>query len=237
MASAGVRRLRSDGGTVGAGHCPAGSISTIVRVVASPEPSISTASRALTASLAIAVLDCVYLSWRYLALHGAPSPWATPHTGLCSWTAGIDCDVVLMTPAARAFYVPNATLGLGFFAGAAYWWLAGLRRYPAHRVHLARTLAFWLGVASLFTLRFWWLLVRLPALCPFCPWNHLFTYVAFVAAVIVWRTWARDEGAHPPWQELVPHVAASIAPLVAVNAAWGALVAAGMVDAGETLVR
>lgn len=205
--------------------------------VAAPAPPISTASRALTAALAVAVLDCVYLSWRYLALHGAPSPWVTPHTGLCSWSAGIDCDVVLMTAAARAFYVPNATLGLGFFAGAAYWWLAGVRRYPAHRVHLARTLAFWLGVASLFTLRFWWLLVRLPALCPFCPWNHLFTYVAFAAAVIVWRASSRDEGAYPPWQQLVPHVAASIAPLVAVNAAWGALVAAGAVDAGETLVH
>jgi hypothetical protein len=112
---------------------------------------------------------------------------------------------VLVTPEARAFFVPNATLGLGFFVGAAYWWFVGARRWPEHRLHLARTLAFWLGVATLFTLRFWWLLIHLPALCPFCPWNHVFTYVAFAAALLVWRREAREHrGAHPPWQQLVP---------------------------------
>lgn len=197
----------------------------------------SLAERALTVSLLVAVVDCVYLSWRYLALHGAPEPWVVAHTGLCSWTTGIDCDRVLVTPEARAFYVPNATLGLGFFAGAAHWWFVGVRRYPAHRVHLARTLAFWLGVATLFTLRFWWLLVHLPALCPFCPWNHVFTYVAFAAALAVWRDARADAAAaHPPWQELLPHVARSIAPLLVVNALWGALVGGGVVDAGPTIV-
>lgn len=207
------------------------------RAVTAARPSPTLAERALAASLAIAVLDCVYLAWRYLALHGAPEPWVVAHTGLCSWTAGIDCDRVLVTPEARAFYVPNATLGLGFFAGAAHWWFVGLRKHPAQRVHLARTLAFWLGVASLFTFRFWWLLVHLPALCPFCPWNHLFTYVAFAAALAVWRDAARAEpGPHPPWQTLVPHVAWSIAPLVLVNALWGLLVARGVVEAGPTIV-
>ncbi len=206
-------------------------------MTAAAAPS-SRADRALAVALTVAVLDCVYLAWRYTALHGAPSPWVEAHTGLCSWTVGIDCDRVLVTPEARAFWVPNATLGLGFFAGAAHWWFVGVRKYPEHRVHLARTLAFWLGVATLITFRFWWLLVHLPALCPFCPWNHVFTYVAFGAALAVWRDLAaRETHPHPPWQALVPHVLTSIAPLVVVNALWWTLVASGRVDAGPTIAR
>jgi uncharacterized membrane protein len=194
-------------------------------------------SAALALSLTVAVLDCVYLSWRYLALHGSPSPWVEAHTGLCSWTAGIDCDRVLITPEARAFFVPNATLGLGFFLGAAYWWFVGNKRFPEHRVHLARTLAFWLGVATLLTARFWWLLVHLDALCPFCPWNHVFTYIAFAAALRVWRDEKHAHaGPHAPWQRLVPHVLASIAPLFALNALWWLLVRQGVVSAGPTIV-
>lgn len=196
------------------------------------------AERALSLALVIAVLDCVYLSWRYLALHGAPTPWVVPHTGLCSWTVGIDCDRVLVTPEARAFYVPNATLGLGFFAGAAHWWFVGVRRFVAHRRLLALTLAFWLFVASLLTLRFWWLLVHLSALCPFCPWNHVFTYVAFVACALVWRGEAPpDADAHTPWRALAVHAAVSIAPLILCNALWAILVARGLVDAGPTIAR
>lgn len=196
----------------------------------------SISERVLAISLIVAVVDCVYLSWRFLALHGSPRSWVEPHTGLCSWSARIDCDVVLVSPEARAFFVPNATLGLGFFVGAAYWWLAGARRHPAHRAHLATTLAFWMGVASLFTLRFWALLVRLPALCPFCPWNHLFTYVAFGAALGLARVERRAAAsARPPVRELVPHVARSIAPLFAIQAAWWALVASGAISAGTTI--
>jgi uncharacterized membrane protein len=188
------------------------------------------AERALSLALVIAVLDCVYLSWRYLALHGAPSPWVVPHTGLCSWTAGIDCDRVLVTPEARAFYVPNATLGLGFFAGAAHWWFVGARRFAEHRRLLALTLAFWLFVASLFTLRFWWLLVHLSALCPFCPWNHVFTYIAFVACALVWRGEATPEReVATPWRSLAGHAVLSIAPLILCNALWAILVARGLV--------
>ncbi|MFO0563025.1 MAG: vitamin K epoxide reductase family protein [Polyangiales bacterium] len=200
--------------------------------------SRSNAQLALAIALVVAVLDCVYLSWRYLALHGLPSAWVVAHTGLCSWTEAIDCDRVLVTPQARAFFVPNATLGLGFFAGAAHWWFRGVRRYPEHRLHLARTLAFWLGVATLFTLRFWWLLIHLPALCPFCPWNHVFTYIAFASALLVWRDEQRSHtGPHAPWQQLVPHVLISISPLVAINAAWWLLVRANVVDAGPTIAR
>jgi uncharacterized membrane protein len=202
-----------------------------------PAPHLRWVEGILSAALAIAVFDCAYLSWRYLALHGSPQPWVVPHTGLCSWTTTIDCDRVLVTPEARAFYVPNATLGLGFFTGASHWWFVGQRRYPAHRVHLVRTLVFWLAVASLFTLRFWSLLVRLPALCPLCPWNHLFTYLALVAACLVWRDAVRTAAeTHAPWTSLLPHVAWSISPLVVVNLLWGALVALGILDAGPTIL-
>lgn len=196
----------------------------------------SVAERALALALIVAVIDCVYLSWRYLALHGAPTPWVIAHTGLCSWTAGIDCDRVLVTPEARAFYVPNATLGLGFFAGAAHWWFVGVRRFTAHRRLLAATLVFWLGVASVFTLRFWWLLLHLAALCPFCPWNHVFTYVAFVACALVWRAEPRADE-RPPWSALAVHAAVSIAPLIVCNALWAILVARGAVDPGPTIAR
>ena len=195
-------------------------------------------AKSLEVALVVAVVDCVYLAWRYLALHGAPAPWVVAHTGLCSWTAHIDCDQVLVTPEARAFFVPNATLGLGFFLGAAHWWFIGLRRYPEHRLHLARTLAVWLGVASLFTVRFWLLLVRLPALCPFCPWNHVFTYVAFLGALAAYRDARRAApSVASSWKVLLPHVARSIAPLIVVNGIWGLLVALGIVDPGPTIVR
>jgi uncharacterized membrane protein len=199
------------------------------------------AERVLAVALIIAVVDCVYLSWRFFALHGAPSPWVIAHTGICSWTAGIDCDRVLVTPDARAFYVPNATLGLGFFAGAAYWWFVGARRFASHRRMIAAMLLFWLAVASLITLRFWALLVRLPALCPFCPWNHVFTYIALVACALVWRAAPRrresDAESPTPWRALGLHAALSIAPLVLCNGLWAILVAGGVLDAGSTLVR
>jgi hypothetical protein len=94
---------------------------------------------------------------------------------------------VLQTPQARAFVVPNAILGLGFYTGAVLWWFVGRRLGAAYQAHLVRTLAVWLGIASLMTLWFWWLLVQLPALCPFCPWNHVLTYVALFLAVQVWQ--------------------------------------------------
>lgn len=141
-------------------------------------PKIPTALRVV---LGITVLDTSYLSWRYLVLR---SHVVTPGTGLCSWTAGIDCDKVLMTPQARAFWVPNAILGFGFYFGCLLWLELGLRLAPAYRHHVMRTLTVWLGVAFLFTLVFWWLLLHLPALCPFCPWNHV---LSTIALVLVWR--------------------------------------------------
>ncbi|WP_168219274.1 vitamin K epoxide reductase family protein [Limnoglobus roseus] len=138
----------------------------------------------MTVVLAIAALDTIYLSWRFTALVGG---WVTPGTGVCSWTARVDCDKVLQTPEARAFVVPNAVLGLGFYTGALLWWLAGRRLGSAYRPHLVRSLAVWLGIASLMTLWFWRLMFGLDWLCPFCPWNHVLTYAALYLAVRVWR--------------------------------------------------
>src|SRR6185369_11333457 len=72
------------------------------------------------------------------------------------------------------------------------WWHAGKRLGDAYRYHLIRTLTFWLGVATLFTLRFFWLLVHLPNFCPLCPLNHFATYAALAGAVFTLR------GASPP---------------------------------------
>src|SRR4051812_24050954 len=120
-----------------------------------PMPATPRTERLLDLCLAVGVLDCAYLSWRYLALHAG---LVVPGTGLCSWSAGIDCDKVLGTPQARAFFVPNALLGLGFFAGALAWRCVGAWLLPEHRRLVLATLAFWLCVATVFTARFWWLL-------------------------------------------------------------------------------
>jgi uncharacterized membrane protein len=149
-----------------------------------PKDVEKNAERLMRFCLLIGVLDTLYLSWRFLALQLG---WVTPGTGICSWTTYIDCDIVLMTPEARAFYVPNAILGWGFFSGTWIWWTVGKKWYPTHRYILSLTLSFWLGLASLFASYFIYLLVQLPALCPFCPWNHLWTYLAFAASLVVWR--------------------------------------------------
>jgi uncharacterized membrane protein len=154
----------------------------------------------LTVLLIITVLNTGYLSWRYIALH---ADWVTAGTGICSWTETIDCDKVLRTSQARAFYVPNAILAFGFFFGCFVWWAAGCGLGQAYRYHIIRTLSFWLAVASLLTFRFWWLLIQLDALCPFCPWNHVLTYVALALALFIWRSTPRPTE-HAP---LVPLVA------------------------------
>jgi uncharacterized membrane protein len=148
----------------------------------------------LTVVLALAVLNTAYLSWRYIALHAG---WVSMGMGICSWTETIDCDKVLITQEARAFYVPNAILAFGFFFGCLIWWLAGQRMDLRYRHHIVRTLAFWLGIATLFTFRFFWLLIHLDAFCPLCPWNHLLTYVAFVVAFLLWRSTERPVGSRP----------------------------------------
>jgi uncharacterized membrane protein len=140
--------------------------------------------RSLTVVLVVAAFDTMYLTWRFTALFAA---WVPPGSGLCSWTAWVDCDKVLQTPQARAFVVPNAVLGLGCYTGLLLWWVAGRRLGAAYRPQVIATLAVWLGMASLMTFWFWWLLLHLDALCPFCPWNHVLTYVALALALGVNR--------------------------------------------------
>jgi uncharacterized membrane protein len=124
--------------------------------------------------LVLATVNTGYLSWRYLALRQG---LVEPGTAMCSITEYVDCDKVLLTPEARAFYVPNALLGFGFFFGALIWLVIGFRLGPAYHRHILRTLTFWLVIATFFTFRFVYLLVQLPALCPLCPLSHLMTYV------------------------------------------------------------
>ena len=144
-------------------------------------PETTKLERVVTALLGITVLDTAYLSWRYLSLHAGT---VIPGTGLCSWTEGIDCDVVLQTPQARALWVPNAVLGFGFYFGCFLWWTLGRRYFPQLKRHVLTTLTFWLAVAAIVTLWFFNLLMRLPALCPFCPWNHVLSWVALF---FVWK--------------------------------------------------
>lgn len=134
--------------------------------------------------LFLAVINTAYLSWRYLALE---ANFVENGTGICSLTEYIDCDKVLTTSEARAFYVPNALLGFGFFFGCFLWLMIGLRLNEKYHYHLIRTLVFWLFIATLFTFRFIWLLIHLPNLCPLCPWNHLLTYLALIFAFFLWR--------------------------------------------------
>ena len=170
----------------------------------------------LTIVLFITTLDTLYLAWRFIALFAG---WVTPGTSICSWTAGIDCDKVLQSPQARAFVVPNAILAVGFYTGALIWWLLGRRLGEAYRHHIIRTLAVWLGVASLISLRFWWLLLHLDWLCPFCPWNHVLTYVALFLAIKIWLKTPRPSD-HQPLKPLLMLVALSVAWFWAWQGAW-----------------
>jgi uncharacterized membrane protein len=150
--------------------------------------------------LIITVLDTAYLSWRFIALHAG---LVVPGTGICSWSASVDCDRVLLRPEARAFYVPNGLLGFSFYFGCLVWLGVGYYRLgEAYRHHVIRTLLFWLAVATLFTFRFFWLLIHLDVFCPFCPWNHVLTYLALILAFLIWRRTPR------------PHSQAPLRPLV-----------------------
>ena len=149
---------------------------------------ISRLKALLTVVLLLTVINTAYLSWRYVALHAG---LVTPGTGICSLTQTIDCDKVLVTPQARAFYVPNAILAFGFFFGCLVWWMGGRWLGEPYQHHIIRTLAVWLAVATLMTFRFFWLLIHLDAFCPLCPWNHLLTWVALVLALIIWRSTKR----------------------------------------------
>lgn len=167
----------------------------------------------LTAALLLACANTAYLSWRYLALrHG----WTDPGSGACSWSAQVDCDPVLLGPEARWFFFPNALLGLGFFLACALGWIGAHALDPARRRWVVDRLCWALAVACLAAAWFTHLLLRLPHLCPLCPWNHVLTLVAFVAAL-------RVRGEHPPGsaRTAAPGLAAWCLLLgAAVPAAW-----------------
>lgn len=136
-------------------------------------------TRLLGLALALATVNTAYLTWRYLAVrHG----WSPPGSGLCSWTAWIDCDRVLQSAEARFFFVPNAVLGLGFFGGCGWFWLCARAATGTRRELALRWLANGLAVGALASLWFLYLMTRLDALCPLCPWNHLLAFVAAWAA-------------------------------------------------------
>ena len=174
------------------------------------------APQVLSVALAICVADCVYLSWRYIALHAGR---VTPGTGLCSWSSFIDCDQVLLTPQANAFWVPNATLGLGFFGGCALWWVLGRRLGPHAQRAVTSALVAALGLGTLFTFYFFSLLVRLPHLCPFCPWNHAFTWIALGGAIIAHRQHPPERHA-PPRRQLAALVVLCVGAFFAVQLIW-----------------
>lgn len=182
--------------------------------------------RVLVATLVLNLLNTGYLSWRYVALHAG---WVEPGTGLCSWTAGVDCDRVLATPEARAFHYPNALLGFGFSLGCLIWWGAGRRLGEAYQHHLIRTLAVWLGVAALMTFWFFWLLLHLPVFCPFCPWHHVLVYVSLAAAGVLWRRTPRP-AAPVPLRPLLPLVAVCVLQFFVWPSAWAVALGRGLVS-------
>src|SRR5919197_2798198 len=179
----------------------------------------------LVTALTLASVNTAYLSWRYLALHAG---LVSPGTGLCSLTEYVDCDRVLLTPEARAFYVPNALLGFGFFFGCSLWWRLGGRLGPAYRRHISVTLSFWLGVSCAATFWFFWLLAHLPNLCPLCPWNHLLNYVAFGAALRLALETTRPE-VRPSPRPLTLLVTLCVSLFIAIQLGWAFAFAKGYV--------
>ena len=171
----------------------------------------------LIIALGQAVLNTGYLSYRFIALR---TDSVQAGTGICSLTEFVDCDRVLLTTEARAFYVPNALLGFGFFFGCLIWWLFGKRLSENYKKHLLLTLTFWLGVAVLMTFWFIWLLVHLPNLCPLCPWNHLLTYIAFGASLKTYLATphSSDEKLSPV--KLLSLITISTAPLFIIQIIW-----------------
>lgn len=170
----------------------------------------------MVGALGFAAADSGYLTWRYLALR---LDLVAPGSSICSWSRNVDCDLVLLTPQANAFYVPNGLLGFAFYVGCIVWWIVGNRLGPGYRYHIARTLAFWLAVAAVVTLRFFWLLVHLPAFCPLCPLNHVATYIALGAALFIFRKTPESEG-QIELHVLFALVLLCVALFIALQAIW-----------------
>ena len=186
----------------------------------------SLSERSMVGALCFAALDSTYLAWRYLALRLA---LVTPGSSICSWSFHVDCDRVLLTPQANAFLVPNAILGSAFYIGCLVWWGVGRRFGEEYRFHIIRTLAFWLAVASVVTLRFFWLLVHLSFFCPLCPLNHVATYIALAAALITLRQIPRP-GIRAKLRRLIPLVVSCVLLFLMLQLMWFAAQVNGMLQ-------
>jgi uncharacterized membrane protein len=187
----------------------------------------------MVGALGFAAADSGYLTWRYLALR---LDLVAPGSSICSWSPYVDCDVVLLTPQANAFYVPNGLLGFAFYVGCIVWWIVGRRIGPAYRHHIARTLAFWLVVASLVTLRFFWLLVHLPSFCPLCPLNHVATYIALGASLLILRK-TPGSGGPIKLHVLFALVLICVALFIALQAIWFAADVKGLLRVPRVVPR
>jgi len=62
-------------------------------------------------------------------------------------------------------------------------------------------------------------LLHLDWLCPFCPWNHVLTYVALFLAIKIWLKTPRPSD-HQPLKRLLMLVALSVAWFWAWQGAW-----------------
>ncbi len=110
-------------------------------------------------------------------------------------------------------------MGLGLFGSCALWWALGRRLGPQAQRAVTSALLAALGLGTLFTFYFFSLLVRLPPLCPFCPWNHLFTWLALGAAILTRRQQPPERGA-PPRRKLAALVALCVGAFFAVQLIW-----------------
>ncbi|MCB9232952.1 MAG: hypothetical protein H6581_14910 [Bacteroidia bacterium] len=132
--------------------------------------------------LALATLNAAYLCWRFILVHEDPSAVGT---SLCSFTETIDCDKVLSTPQARAFFFPNATLGFGFLlASLIGLWLTFMMERQYWRP-LLKFLQKMLILGAGTTLIFWYLLLNLPVFCVLCPVNHISIYLALILVTLM----------------------------------------------------
>ena len=76
-------------------------------------------------------------------------------------------------------------------------------------------------------------MTQIPALCPFCPWNHLWTWIATGAAVALVRA---SPPLDPGWRAhralLAGWVAVCVAWCLAWQGAWLVLSAQGVFGSG-----
>lgn len=181
--------------------------------------------------LALAVLNAGYLTWRFLLVQ--QDPGQIGHS-LCSFTETIDCDKVLSSPPARAFYVPNAILGLGFLLGCLLWVVMVRRLSDAYRRPALKVLRAMLLLGTAFTFIFWYLLLNLDVFCVLCPVNHISIYLALILCQRALMEWPETDGEFEP-QRLWRLAGLSIGVFLGLQIAWYVLVRPESWPFGEVL--